>query len=202
EGGTVVALDLAEGSLGRARERVQAEGLSVECVLGDVEAMPFADSAFDLVLANYLLYHVPNLDRAIAELRRVLRPGGTLLAATNGQNHLHELWSLVERALLCVGVSPQRVRAVVAHRRAAGARSFRLDNGAHCLRRSFADVRLERYPDELQVTEVEPLVAYLLSVWFVEQMVAGATTSEDAEDAEDTHTGHAEDTRTRQTDVE
>src|SRR5262249_33933188 len=171
EGGTVVALDLAEGSLGRARERVQAEGLSVECVLGDVEAMPFADSAFDLVLANYMLYHVPDLDRAIAELRRVLRPGGTLLAATNGQQHMHELWLVVEQALLRAGVAPQRATELLAQGKSAGALSFRLENGEECLRRAFTDVHLERYADELRVTEVEPVVASLLSMWFVEQMV-------------------------------
>ena len=74
-GATVIGLDLAEGTLGQARASMQAEGLPVDCVIGDVEALPFDDSSFDLVLANYMLYHVPDLDRAIAELRRVLRPG-------------------------------------------------------------------------------------------------------------------------------
>jgi len=180
QGASVIALDLAAGSLSQAQARVQAEGLPVDCILGDVEALPFDDHAFDLVLANYFLYHVPDLDHAIAELRRVLRPGGTLLAATNGQDHMHELWQLVEQALFRLGVSPQRVTALLAHGRAAGALSFRLDNGAHWLHRSFTDVHLERYPDELHVTEVEPLVAYLLSLWVVEQMLAGATASDDA----------------------
>jgi SAM-dependent methyltransferase len=44
-----------------------------------------------------MLYHVPDLDRALAELARVLRPGGRLVAATNGLRHLGELWDLVGR---------------------------------------------------------------------------------------------------------
>jgi ubiquinone/menaquinone biosynthesis C-methylase UbiE len=175
QGATVIGLDLAEGTLGQARACVQAEGLPVDCLIGDVEALPFDDRSFDLVLANYMLYHVPDLDKAIAELRRVLRPGGTLLAATNGQDHMRELWQLQEQALVGAGVSPQRAAQAVERGRAAGALSFRLENGARWLRRHFADVHLERYADELHVTEAEPLVAYLASMWLVDQMLEAAT---------------------------
>lgn len=175
-GATVIGIDLSEGTLGQARASVQAEGLPVDCIIGDVEALPFDDCTFDLVLANYMLYHVPDLDQAIAELRRVVRPGGTLLAATNGQDHMRELWQLAEQAFLRAGVSPQTVAEVIEQGRAAGALSFRLENGAEWLRRHFTDVHLERYPDELHVTEVEPLVAYLASMWFVDQMIEAAAT--------------------------
>jgi ubiquinone/menaquinone biosynthesis C-methylase UbiE len=177
-GASVIGLDLAQGSLGEARARVRAAGLPVECVLGDIEALPFDECSFDLVLANWVLYHVPDLDRAIAELRRVLRPGGTLLAATNGQDHMRELWQLMEQVLIRVGASPQRATELVGQGRAASALSFRLENGEERLRRSFSDVRPERYPDELRVTEAEPLVAYLRSVWFVDQMLEHAATQE------------------------
>ena len=177
QGATVIGLDLAEGTLGQARARVQAEGLPVDCVIGDVEALPFDDSSFDLVLANYMLYHVPDLERAIAELRRVLRPGGTLLAATNGQGHMRELWQMQNQSLTRLGLSPETVKELSERARAAGALSFSLENGAAWLSRSFAEVHLERYPDELRVTEVEPLVAYLDSMWSVEQMLASLPTT-------------------------
>jgi ubiquinone/menaquinone biosynthesis C-methylase UbiE len=173
-GASVVGLDLAEGTLGQARARVQAEGLPVECLIGDVEALPFADGAFDLVLANYMLYHVPDLDQAIAELRRVLRPGGTLLAATNGQDHMRELWQLQAESLIRLGIPHQRVADLTERAQAAATFSFRLENGAEHLRRAFASVRLERYPDELRVTEVEPLVAYRNSLLGLERMVTHA----------------------------
>lgn len=178
QGATVIGLDLAEGTLGQARARVQAEDLPVNCVIGDVEALPFDDGSFDLVLANYMLYHVPNLEQAIAELRRVLRPGGMLLAATNGEGHMRDLWRLEEQAFIRLGVSLQTVAALMERGRAAGEMSFRLDNGEQWLRRAFTEVRLERYPDELRVTEVEPLVAYLDSMWTVDQIVEGATATD------------------------
>jgi SAM-dependent methyltransferase len=177
-GATVIGLDLSEWTLGQARSRVQVEGLPVECMIGDVEALPFDDGQFDLVLANYMLYHVPNLDRAIAELRRVLRPGGTLLAATNGQGHMRELWQMERQALVRAGLAPQTVAELMERGRAAGAMSFRLENGAQWLGRHFADIRLERYSDELHVTEVEPLVAYFTSMWSVDQMLDAAPPAE------------------------
>jgi SAM-dependent methyltransferase len=176
QGATVIGLDLAEGTLGLARVRVQTEGLPVECVLGDVEALPLADGVFDLVLANYMLYHVPDLYRAIAELRRILRPGGTLLAATNGQGHMRELWQLQEQSLIGLGLPPQMVAELMARARTASTLSFRLDNGAQFLRRSFTAVRLAHYHDELHVTEVEPLVTYQFSRLAMEQMLEGAAT--------------------------
>src|SRR5918995_2024526 len=58
---------------------------------GDVQHLPFGDEAFDVVAALWLLYHVPDVDRAIAEVRRVLRPGGLFVAVTNGEAHLADL---------------------------------------------------------------------------------------------------------------
>jgi ubiquinone/menaquinone biosynthesis C-methylase UbiE len=62
-----------------------------------VQELPFDDGAFDCAVAAWMLYHVPDLDRGLAELARVLRPGGRLVAATNSIENLHELWDLVGR---------------------------------------------------------------------------------------------------------
>lgn len=174
-GAEVVGLDLAEGTLGVARERAQAEGLPITFMIGDVEALPFDDASFDLVLANYMLYHVPDLDHAIAELRRVLRPGGTLLAATNGEGHMRQLWEMEREALLRAGLAEDVVAALMARGRSAGAMSFRLETGEAWLRQHFNAVRLERYPDELRVTELEPLVAYFESLWSVDEVIAAVS---------------------------
>jgi ubiquinone/menaquinone biosynthesis C-methylase UbiE len=180
QGGSVEALDLAEGTLGEARARVAAEGLPVTCRIGDVEALPFEDAAFDLVLANYMLYHVPNLEGAIAELRRVLRPGGTLLAATNGAAHMADLWDLADYACQDAGV-PEALRADLrTHARSYSRLSFSLENGADWLGRYFSEVRLERRPGDLRVTEAESIVAYLASMWALDAVVSAAAPPEGA----------------------
>jgi SAM-dependent methyltransferase len=88
-GAEVVAVDLSPRMVELARSR------GVDARLGDVEELPFADGEFDAAVAAWMLYHVPNRGRAIAELARVLRPGGRLVAATNSVTHLQELRELV-----------------------------------------------------------------------------------------------------------
>src|SRR5262249_16734842 len=122
-------------------------------VVADAQQLPFGDAAFDRVIANHMLYHVPDRAGALAEIRRVLRPGGRFYAATNGRDHLRELGELVAR------FAPDWTGW------AAGSNSqgFRLENGAEQLARWFPRVELRRYEDALVVTEAEPLLAYVLS---------------------------------------
>ena len=67
-------------------EAARARGIPAEVV--DATVLPFPDESFDVVVAAWMLYHVPDLDSTLAEVRRVLRPGGTLVAVTNGNAHL------------------------------------------------------------------------------------------------------------------
>ena len=71
-----------------------ARGIGVDAEVGDVQDLPFEDAAFDCAVAAWMLYHVPDLDRGLAELKRVLRPGGRLVAVTNALDHLAELREL------------------------------------------------------------------------------------------------------------
>ena len=90
-GAEVIAVDLSPRMVELARAR------GVDARVGDVQELPFADGRFDCAVANWMLYHVPDVERGVAELARVLRPGGRLVAATNGLGHLAELWALVGR---------------------------------------------------------------------------------------------------------
>src|SRR5439155_23857328 len=93
--------DRERGRRARRRRRpVGADGRAdaargVEALVGDVQDLPFADGSFDCALAAWMLYHVPELDRGLAELARVLRRGGRLVAVTNSEWSLRELWELV-----------------------------------------------------------------------------------------------------------
>lgn len=110
---------LATDASARMVELARAQG--VPAAVADAADLPVEDAAADVVVANWMLYHVPDLDAAIAELHRVLRPGGLLVAATNGDEHLAEL-------LLA----------------ACGARmvtQFSTENGAEALGRHFREVQ-------------------------------------------------------------
>jgi SAM-dependent methyltransferase len=90
DGIEVVAVDQSEQMVELAR------GRGVDARVGDVQSLPFADGSFDAAVANFMLYHVPDLDRAIAELARVAQ---ALVAATNGYDQLREMWNIVGRDL-------------------------------------------------------------------------------------------------------
>lgn len=85
-GTTVTAVDSAPSMVALAR------ATGVDASVADARALPLPDDAFDCVVANWMLYHVPDRGRAIAEAARVLRPEGVFVAATFSERNLDELW--------------------------------------------------------------------------------------------------------------
>ena len=75
--------DISPGMLDALRANAQRLGLAdaVSTVQSDAEALPFGDDSFDVVLGHAVLHHLPDLERAFAEFRRVLRPGGRIIFA-------------------------------------------------------------------------------------------------------------------------
>lgn len=116
-----------------------------------MQALPFAGGAFDAVIANYMLYHVPDRPRTFAEIVRVLRPGGRLFATTNGPNNLREL-----KALIAAYMPGSDIPLAESW--------FHVGNGAAQLAPFFADVTLLPYEDGLLVTDAQPVVDYILSL--------------------------------------
>lgn len=84
----LVGIDLAPAMLDVARSRAADLGVDVELIEGDAERLPFDDASFDTVVSELALCSVPNPARAIAEMARVLRPGGSLLLL----DHVGSTW--------------------------------------------------------------------------------------------------------------
>ena len=154
-GWQIILADLSPGMIDQARANLAAAGADNDPRFtfrtADAQDLPFEDDTFDAVLANHMLYHVPDIPRALQEIRRVLRPAGRLYAATNGDGHMAELHDLVAPFASSEALRP------------APERRFGLENGAEQLARWFARVERRDYPDSLEVTEAEPLAAYALS---------------------------------------
>jgi ubiquinone/menaquinone biosynthesis C-methylase UbiE len=148
-GWQITLTDFSPGMLAEARANL-ASARPFAFEQADAQAIPFADRSFDAVIANHMLYHVPDRAKAFAEIRRVLRPGGRFYAATNGENHLREMHELVQQFDSTIGLWNRM--------------TFRLENGATELAAVFSQVALHRYPSGLVVTEAEPLVAFVASM--------------------------------------
>ena len=145
-----------------ARAWVEAAKLNPEATEGAVDILmklyrAYVEGDADLVEINPLIFtpdkrvHAPDIPRALAEIRRVLRPTGRLYAATNGDGHMAELNDLVAPFESDKALPPGPVRR------------FGLENGKEQLARWFVRIERRDYPDSLEITEAGPLVAYALS---------------------------------------
>ncbi|MES1246519.1 MAG: class I SAM-dependent methyltransferase [Actinomycetota bacterium] len=132
-GAHVSAIDVSP----RMVELTKARG--VETQIGDAEALPLASNDFDCVFAGWVLYHVPNLQQAIAECARILRPDGTLVAASVCSNNVQELWDLI-------GVSEPREPL-----------SFTRENGEEALKPFFREVERRHLAVEMVFPDTESI---------------------------------------------
>ena len=140
-GAEVVAVDQSERMVELTRRR------GVDAHVGDVQDLAFEDGSFDAVLAAWMLYHVPDLDRGLSELARVLRPGGRLVAVTNAPESLHELWTLL---------GADRTPFLIA--------GFHSDNGAEILRRHFQHVEVRQAAGTVTFADPEAVQRYVDSL--------------------------------------
>ena len=145
QGAELILSDFSEGMLEQAQRNVPPlPGITFRQV--DIRQIPFEDDAFDVVIANMMLYHVPDLHGALAEVARVLKPEGRFFCATVGER----------------GIA--RWLAEVLGCQEADRYPFSLQNGGDALRQHFGSVQLHTRQDGLRVTDQEELVEYVLSM--------------------------------------
>lgn len=172
----ITLTDLSPGMVAEA-ESALSDRPGFHFQTASIDDLPFADDSFDVVVANHMLYHVPDLDKTLAEVRRVLKPNGRFFAATNGDNHMRELKELAFQ--FAGDAVPQKWPQL----------AFRLENGRNLLAPYFDDVSLQLFTDGLAVTAVEPLMAYLRSMALTQEMSADQLTEEIA--SLEQHIAHA-----------
>jgi ubiquinone/menaquinone biosynthesis C-methylase UbiE len=151
EGLHVYLCDLSDGMVQRARMKLKNHPGFDFCVC-DAQAIPLPGATFNLVTANHMLYHVPDIPRALSEFARIVKPGGRLCVATNGIDHMHELYSLIQQY-------DQQFDS-----RQEDVQRFALENAVDIIGQVFRHVELRRYEENLVVTDVEPLLAYIRSM--------------------------------------
>jgi len=147
---TLTLLDQSAGMVDEALARCRPLPFArVSGVTADATKLPFADGAFDAVIAMHVLYHVTDQERAIEEFYRVLKPGGALLVTTNGAENMRELYRLA--AIFGGGeVDPASV-------------AFGFERAQQVIRDRFGNATLAVHPQTMHVTDPEVVFLALTS---------------------------------------
>ncbi|NUM46711.1 MAG: class I SAM-dependent methyltransferase [Anaerolineales bacterium] len=142
--------DFSPGMVAAAQQALAGQpNFTIEQV--DAQNLPYPDATFDVVMAHYMLYHVPDRPRALAEIARVLKPGGKFYAMTIGAQHLKEIFEIMRDF-------DSEWREGHVHT------PFTLENGGPQIAPFFSNVELRLYEDSLAITETEPLIQYMRSM--------------------------------------
>ncbi|WP_031263476.1 class I SAM-dependent methyltransferase [Sporolactobacillus laevolacticus] len=148
----VTLSDFSSGMLADAQGKL-GDDVNVTFKVIDIQAIPFEDDRFDAVIANHMLYHVPNRSQALKEVRRVLKPGGVFYSSTIGKQHMADFNELLKRFDPDLGFDLTNVQAD----------AFGLENGAKQLEHFFDQVKLTCFPGGLQIDDVQAIADYILS---------------------------------------
>jgi SAM-dependent methyltransferase len=148
-----IGIDLSAGMLRSLDDLRQSGRLSL--VQADAQRLPLPDGSVDVALAMHMLYHVPDVQAAIRELRRITKPGGTVLASTNSSAHLAEITDLMLAAIS---------RQLGGPAGATPADSFTTQTGTALLSREFSSVILRTLDVPLSIPSARPVVAYVASI--------------------------------------
>ena len=151
--GRVMGFDLSPGMLARARKAAPDQAY---LAAADIQALPLVSHSVDVVVAAFMLYHVPHLDRALQELSRVLQGGGMILAVTNGPGDKAEIRQAWQEA----------GRRVVGHtfNTPHWSDNFNLDNGATVLGETFEVVAVDRTRGTFKFPDPEPVLTWVQSL--------------------------------------
>lgn len=144
----LILSDFSEGMITAAKNNVGTYD-NVEYKLIDIQKIPYEEETFDIVIANMMLYHVPDIKKGLAEVRRVLKSGGNFYCATYGE---HGIVEYLSRILSAYDIEDNVNK------------NFTLQNGKEILYESFSEVKRLDYADSLAVTDMDDMVEYIYSL--------------------------------------
>lgn len=140
--------DFSDGMLKTAKEKLgNLSNVSYKTV--DIQNIPFEDNCFDIVIANMMLYHVPDINKGLSEVKRVLKERGTFYCATYGE---HGIVEYISNLLKDYGVK-SNVNT-----------NFTLQNGKEQLKGYFSSVMRLNYEDALNVSNIDDIIDYIYSL--------------------------------------
>ncbi len=148
----IILSDYSEGMVETVQKNL--EGIpNIQYSQLNIEDIPYEDNSFDIIIANHMLYHVPNRKKALKEVRRVLKQEGAFYCSTIGVDHMKEFGELLKRFDPNLDYPSARENAL----------KFGIENGSDQLRVYFNEIVYKGFPGGLKITDEKAIVDYLLS---------------------------------------
>ena len=144
----LVLTDISEGMIETVRKNIgNLHNVTYQVV--DIQEIPFESNRFDMVIANMVLHHVPDLKKGLSEVKRVLKEGGSFYCAAYGE---HGIVQYIADLLKPYGAEDRTNK------------NFTLQNGKQILAQYFSSIEMVEYIDSLEVTNIEDMLDYLNSL--------------------------------------
>ncbi|WP_434304968.1 MerR family transcriptional regulator [Clostridium botulinum] len=150
----ITLTDFSDGMLKDAKKNLGEKRSRFNFKIVNAESIPFEEESFNVVIANHMLYHVPNINKALKEINRVLKSEGILFASTIGKNHMNEIREIIS-AFDIYNLTSKSWELTD---------SFQLENGLKIVSEYFNMVELKRYKDNLKVTDPIYILDYIFSM--------------------------------------
>lgn len=158
----MIGLDSSLAVLKRAQELQHQQGLPpLQLVYGDVQNLPFPDQQFDLVLARHMLYHVPDIPKAVSEIARVLKPTGLFMATANSMHSRPELNDIHKKTLSLFPNSNFIER---------GSARFGLENGEEILGKFFSSIQTIPWHGHIKYESADQTMRYYTSTVYFQHV--------------------------------
>ena len=144
--------DFSKSMIKSAKNNLKEINMDFQYKEINAEKIPYKDETFDVIIAEHMIYFVSNIEKALEEIKRVLKPNGKVYITTNSKNTMNELNELCEKFAPNSGLSNNGL-----------SERFNLEEGEKLLKKYFNNVSLNVLEGKIILSESEPLVSYKAS---------------------------------------
>lgn len=149
----VTLTEICEDMMDEAKLNLEDNSNIFNFIITDLNLLPFNDNSFDVVIANHILFFMKDIDLALSEIKRVLKPGGLVYCSTFGSNHMIELQELMLSFSSSIRIYEDKLSS-----------KFGLENGESILNRYFSNIERVLYDDKLIVNDTNGILEYIYSI--------------------------------------
>jgi len=153
--GMIISADISLGMLRDVAKKPFAANTNL--INSRARQSPISDASCDVVLANHMLYHVPDIPAVIQEIQRILRPGGVLIAATNADSSMLTFLDEIQAAYHVLGIP-------IASLSTPFRKNFSLESGGEFITPYLQGMEIHRFESALVFPEAKPVLAYIHSM--------------------------------------